>query len=677
MSQALMRRAGVVAGCLALLLGVAPQTDAFAQAKKPAGKKGGAVMKPVAAKLKPPPSPLEITCGAPVTPPKVEKKRLISLGSKKPKLPEACVLSRFRNPAFPPADPNAAGRSALGLFGGSGLVEAVWLDSLEEFQRVADEIADYGPKPTLRAKIRLSSLVVADARAVYEGSGGTGGTIVLSTKLIEGLTELSEHVSTESAEESDALTQHYVRFIIAHEYAHLVLNHPQQLDKAKKNYEQIGQVLALSGAAYAIGNQLKIDKDASYREREKESRKSAAVFLAASFAGDIAATEGTRFLFPVFNRSVERDADMLAVDIIARVEEGNPVKGVESLKIFRDRNKASIKKNSELANDAKKTSDAAVAQLLLAAPALPSQNQKDLEKQLKIAAALLVAGWAAQKLEEHKMMLNAHLHDSPEDRDALVNDYSDAFYGVERFSAAPKPVSNFAAAAAAAKPASTPAAVAATTKKPTFSKVNFKRVSSEVKGYTASQDAKAAMTKGDLAEARKQIDIALKSPIKATTEVQLLAGAVAQAEGDQDRAIQHFRAVLATGYNNPGVFLNIVESQRFKGDNDAALKTIAEGVTKTGQLDEFILERMDIHRAKRDEKALASDLEACKALQITTLTMRCTDAAAPLEPLPPATSAPAAAPVKPTPKAAPAREAPAQKAPARKAQATSPNALRA
>jgi hypothetical protein len=604
-------------------------------------KKVEAAAKPAPPKPLP---PIKITCGAPLpqaddTPagkkPKKPKKG-------EPKLPDACVLARFLDTAFPPSDPNARGRAAVGLFGGAGPVGAEWKISTAQFQQIADDVADAGPRPDLRATVKVANMSMAEAHAIYEENGGRGGAIVLSTRLIQSLRDLSVHVSKTSTEDPDQLTQDYLRFVIAHEYAHLLLNHPQSLDKADSLYQQIGQGLKLAGEAYVIINQVKAGSDEAYAEKRARTKEAAAVMLAANFAGDIASTEGKRFLFPIFNRAVERDADMLAVDILNH-SNGDPIKGVSGLQIFYDQNKENVKRNGQLSEESRKTAEKAAAQITAIAPELLNGDKNSTSQKLKMIAIGVGATFAARKLEEHKMMVDAHLHDSPKERDQLVNAYVVNFYGRARFAASTvAPIAAFPTAAG--QPAAAPAAVtpAPEERRIIFTKVDFKKVGAEVDGYEATEAAKDAMARGDLREARRRIDVALKSPIQNTVDVQWVAGGVAQAEGQQDAAIKHFRAVLATGYNAVEVFHEIIESQRIKGDNASALKTIADGVAKTSQLGAFILDRIEIHRAQNDEKALAADLEACRGLKDPRLASQCEAAAAP--PPPPVNVAQAAPP---------------------------------
>jgi hypothetical protein len=603
------------------LLALSSVADVSAQAKKPAARK------PVAAAKPAPRQAMEITCGLPTTQERVEKKGFINKirGEKSPKLPEACVLSRFKDPAFPVVDPNSMGASALSLFGGAGPVKADWLISQAELQKVADDIADLGPRPDLRARVYLSSQNMAEAHAVFLSPGGKDGIIVLSTRLMQSLRDLSQNTPGQT----DDMTQQYLSFIIAHEYAHLVLNHPQQLNKAESVYKNIGQALQLAGVAFAIIRKIQVGPEASYSEKQREGQKAATVLLAAQFAGLIAATEGTRFLFPIFHRSVDRDADMLAVDILKRSQNRDPVTGVESLRIFRKQNEQNVKRSGAISEDAQKSVQTATALLVELAPDLARGDQTQFEGKLKLAALSLVGGYALRKLKEHEMMIDAHLHDSPEDRELLVNSYLQTFYGKDALSAA-APTVNFAAAKQAMAKAGPEASSTM------IATVDFKKVGAEVDGLISTEAAQAAMARGSLAEARRQIDLSLKSPIKGTVDVQLVAGGISQAEGNHDIAIKHFRNVIAAGYRPDFVYLSISDSQSFKKDHAGALKTIAEGIAATGRLNDFILRRMEIHRDMKNEKAVQADLEACMALKDTRLTLQCQAAAEPPPPPPPA-----------------------------------------
>jgi tetratricopeptide (TPR) repeat protein len=217
------------------------------------------------------------------------------------------------------------------------------------------------------------------------------------------------------------------------------------------------------------------------------------------------------------------------------------------------------------------------------------------------------------------MMVDAHLHDSPDARDALVNAYADAFYGDE--GPVTRPVANFDAVLP--PPPSPTAAPPAAVARPRIHDVNFKKIGAEVDAYAASEKAKEALAKGDIAEARKAIDEALRSAIKGDAQIQLIAGGVANAENKPDEAIRHFRAAVAAGDNAPDVWNAIIQTQRAKGDLAGALKAIEEAGAKTQDPRAFIVLKMDIHGEQQDDKAVAADLADCGAFKDSGLTLRC------------------------------------------------------
>lgn len=570
-----------------------------------------------------PSAPLEIKCGPPLRPQKPKPKGLAKLSGvihAAPKLPEVCVLARFKDPAFPVIDPKAPSApiglyGPGGLFSGTGPVEAKWTETIREFQAVADEIADYGPRPGVRAEVRLNQLELAESHAVFEGPPGHGGVIVLSTRLVQSLRALSEGQAADGSAPSDQIAQQYLKFIIAHEYAHLVLNHPQQLAKSEDFYQELGQAIQLAGMVYAVANGVSTGKNVSYLQQQAKAKQSLGVLLGASFVGEIVSTEGTRFLFPVFNRSVERDADMLAADILERTANGSPITGAQGLKVFYHQNEDNLRHNAQLSEDAQKSVNLAAVQVAAAVPALIEGDTNQAMKQLKVAAITTTLTFASRKLEEHRMMVEAHLHDSPDARDALVTAYVAAFYDEE--AQVTRPVANFDAVMPQAKIA---AGVGA---KPKIRDVNFKKVGAEVDAFEACEAAKSALAKGAVAAARSAINAALHSPIKDDAEVQRIAGAVASAEGKPDEAIRHFRAVLAAGANGSDVWRDIIVTQRSKGDLAGAIKTIDEAGKKTDQPKAFILMKIEIHGQQKNDKAVADDLFACKAFNDGALYLRC------------------------------------------------------
>lgn len=518
--------------------------------------------------------------------------------SSKAKLPEKTILSRFDDPGFPVADPNAEATSSLGLFGGRGPLRATWPTVTSSLQQVADEIAARGPRPDVKAKVVIAESDLEEARSYFAGPKGTQGEIALTTALINRLYN--------DAERDPKVAMDYLGFILSHEYSHLILKHPQQLTTSRKTYRQVGEVIQLAGMAYLVGRSLNADPKASYAAQQRETQKSLGIVLGAAFLGEVVATESTRLLFPSFSKGVERDADMLAVDLM--IKNGvDPRAGAGALKSFADDNKTGVQRSNTLADQAGKAVGSALAQIAVAAPLLMlDKKSTDIGDEIKTLIAINAAAFALKKLEEHKRLQDVHLHDSAEQRTVLIVSYIDRFH--------PQPAEG----------------AAGTT--PRLTQVDWKKAKGEIVGYKARREAQDALSRGDVPGARKAIDTALASPIGPSAEVQETAAGVASAENKYDAAIKHLRAVLATGYAAPHIYRGIANNQRQKKDNVGALKTLAEAGTKTGQPQLFILDKLEIHRTMDDQKAVEADLLECQGYKDSGLSEQCERLAHPPKP---------------------------------------------
>lgn len=602
-----MIRLTILAAVSAVALGGA---GAWAEAPaKPAARGPAPTVKPAPAAQAPPPEaaadddeaePAAAT-GKDGKPKKGLMSRARGMLTGKPKLPEKTILSRFDDPAFPVADPNAAATSSLGLFGGRGPLRVTWPAATSSLQRVADEIAARGPRPDIKAKVVIAESDLEEARSYFSGPKGTQGEIALTTALVARLIK--------DAENDPKLAMDYLGFILTHEYSHLILKHPQQLTTSRKTYRQVGEAIQLAGMAYVVGRKLNMDPKASYAAQQRETQKSVGIMLGAAFLGEVVATESNRMLFPSFSKSVERDADMLAVDLMV-TNSIDPRVGAGALKSFADDNKVGVQRANSLAAQAGKAAQSAMVQVAVAAPLLMlDKKSTDVGEELKTLLTLNAAAFALQKLDEHKRLQGVHLHDSADQRMLLVVSYIDRFHAGD-----PR------AAGAAG---------------PRLTQVDWKKLSGEIAGRKAYVAAKDALSRGDIPAARKGIDAALGSPIGPSPEVQEVAAGVATAENRPEAAIKHLRAVLASGYAAPHIFRGIANNQRQKKDNAGALKTLAEAAAKTGAPQLFVLDKIEIHKTLDDQKAVEADLIECRGYQDGGLSEQCERLAHPPPPPPP------------------------------------------
>jgi Zn-dependent protease with chaperone function len=569
---------------------------AVAASPADAAPKRKAAVKAVAAA---PLVPLPITCGAPLVAPKAEKKGLsdklkgAAKGQKAAaKLPDACVLARFQDPAFPAGDPASPGQPAPALLGGAGPVPAAWPAYQQGLQELADQIAIAGPRPDLRARVVIVADRMEDARAFFQGPAGADGVIVLTTGLLERLYAQAG---------AGAPTQEALRFILAHQYAHLALKHPQQLAKATSTYDQMAQALQLASVGISVVQNFGGDSGAD----GLKARSSASVILAAGFVNDLEAAEPARFRFPAFGPGSERDADLLAADILVR-KGADPAVGVQALKAAWDANRAHQQAAAARREQAAKASALAAQDLAsLKTSLFQVKNAPFLMQKAQMMAAGYVTHLAMNKLEERREMVSVHLHEDAEGRIETVGAYLDAFY--------PDRAAAVAQTDAGRRPL------------PMF---DFARTRAEVEGHQASERAEDALARGDVPGARAEIDPALKSPVGTNVDVLQIASAVAIAEGRPEIAIRQLKAVTAQGFKGPLVYQKLAVAWRMAGDDNSALVALSDGAAAFGDPKPFVVDRISIFKARGDFEGVAAAVHDCTALNDMSLTLACQHAAA-------------------------------------------------
>jgi predicted Zn-dependent protease len=504
----------------------------------------------------------------------------------KPKMPDTKVITRFDDPAYPKADPNyKAQTTPLGLFGGGGPMPARWQTSATTLQATMDRIVAAGPRKNVPAKVYVVSSNLSNAAAT------DSGMIVVTTTLLDRLHEMAQ----EDAEAADD----FLVFILAHEYAHVLMRHQQRQEKAYKGYRMLGDVVRTSGTVYTIARAMTVDPKASKDARNRAGVQMLTVMLASKLAGDLLQSEMARAFLPGFAKETERDADLLAVDIAERVGR-EPVNGAKSLKATQDDNRRRIKEASRAVKEAQKKA-AETAKAIV--PLLPAAALNGNTDELKRAVIWLAATHALEItmvwLDDRAQLNNIGLHDSPDERLVLVKEYVKTF---DDEKAVMPPL-----------------------------KTNFNAIAREIDGKRNFEAARTALVGGDVGAARIAIDKALVSPIGQSPEVRETAGAVAFAEGNYKAAIPHYRAALAA-YPGDSLYLRLAEAHRYSGDRAAALKVLAEGKARTGNADAYILPRIDILREAGNKAELEKAVAECKAIGDAELTKTCEEMAKPPEP---------------------------------------------
>lgn len=572
---------------------------------------------------------------------KKTKLRIPVFTSAPPKVPDQQVFLRFKDPAYPKVDPNTPIVAPVGLFTAltnGGPVKVNWPMTNDLQYAILDNLIAAGPRPTQQAKVFILSSNIANAFT-------NGDEIYMTSGLWDYLFALAENDPEEG--------QQMLLFILAHEYGHVLMRHSQALSKSEQSYRNLGGVISTTGTVYLIAKGVSQDKATPYGEKRAEMRKAEGVMIGAHLAGVIVETEARHALYPAFRKETERDADMLAVDLAnsfaQRTKKSTDITmATRSLEYIREINKTQIARQAELSKASKKQiADSAKAIGMLMPVALTSKNSEAALKEVGWLAALNVTGYLAQIYDERKRLEGVALYDAVDQRQKLMKDY----FG--RYPKVPPPETGQAPPLAPAEtprpppakagkaPDNAPRKVKPSQVKPAESQpprpprgdpkkiFDFAAYRDDWKGDRAREAAIDKLAHGDVAGARTEIDKALASPIQNSPEVQDIAGRVASAENNPDRAIAHFRRVLAYRPLDSDLYLTIAERYLSKPDKISALKILDDGIKATGLPARFLPMKITIYQQDGDKELVAKTLAECVALDDPELSRLCNQKASP------------------------------------------------
>lgn len=511
------------------------------------------------------------------------------------KLPDAKIITRFDDAQYPAVDPSIPTLSPASLSPSEKPMPAERRLAAEGFQGLLNKIVAAGPRPDVAAKVMMYDDPVSNAQAFGDGS------ILISTGLVEYLSDV--------AETDQAAAESMLAYSLSHEYAHVLMRHPQERSKNVASLENIQKAFNLAGTLYLVGRTATIDQRAAVNVQQRQAYQALGVMMGASLVGGFLEGEVKRAVLPGFSRETERDADMLAVDLMQRLRSSSnapldPIVGVDQLKSVGDTNKTIITKAATLIRDAGNTTKTAAANLATLAPALMLQKgSTDIGNELKAMAVTTAAGFVFQKLEERRRLTDVHLHDSAERRGDLVRRYSAQFY----------PVAETAAPVAQA---------------PYSGQVDWGRVTRDLEGQRAKQNAEEALVRGDVPAARTAIDVALRSPIGQSPDVQRIAGAVADAEGKTEVAIGHYRKVIDAGGTDRATYDALIQSHLRINQRTQALAAIDRAGVASGDPMSYLPLKITIHREDGNKAEMDKALAECRAaVQRVMLVQECGEAA--------------------------------------------------
>ena len=518
------------------------------------------------------------------------------------KIPKEIVLETYQQPAGLLNEPveGAAATAASGParaftradFARLGVVSRSYPETIAKMRNVLDYIRQRSPVPGLNPEIQLFNSELPEARAVNKD------LIVVSTGLLKALEEESDQTR------ADALA-----FILAHEYAHLLFDHPQayqtQLEKTNVS-KQIGEGYAALKKVQLTHYQLSGESNKAFYDAEK-------AFMGAAAASPWVEAELYRAVYAPYVKEQEQLADYLAADLLSDKETPetpfdakNGAEPIRSLyKVYHSQARDDAR---ALAEDLNETSLTAGRDIAAAAPAtLASGNADQLETIAVTRVKLGLAHFGLKTIGKRLDRSRVHIYYSADRRVDAIGTYAAQFYPPRPVDVSNATLSRFAAARAA------------------------RGVGASFKNeHTASAAARQAMTflaRGDVAGAEKALkDVSNENAALGNIAYLVASADVAFAKGDLARAIELYRKAIRRDDAPVRAYINLSKSHLRNGNEEKTLEALALGEKRFSKR-EFIVARIDAYVVMgREEDALAAYGE-CQSLGDDALAKRCARAA--------------------------------------------------
>ena len=524
-----------------------------------------------------------------------------STATAKPKVPDARVIESY-NPSEYGLSGDAGGQAGAlpqasfsqADLGRLGVISESYQVTLGIIEDILADIRSRSPAPDLDPQVQFYNSLLPDARAIGRD------LIVVSTGLLAALQE-----------EPDSIRAHALAFILAHEYGHLLYDHPETYKKSLEStkvskpigegyiaLKQVQGVHASLGGAGSAANK-------TFYDAEKG-------FMAASAASPWIEAELYRAVYAPYRKDAEQLADYMASDLLLEPETtetnfdaatgAQPLRGLYA--VYDEEERTALK---EAAKDLNETSARATKDMATVAPGLMMAGGGEqlgdiFVQRMKLAGAEFVGRTLLRRLDVSKV----HLYYSSDDRVDAIDDYVEQFYPVrEQFVDDDR-----------------------------LSKLGVALGEAFAKEHTASAAADQAMkllTRNDIAGARKALEeVSGKEAFK--NMGYLLASAdVEFADGDLQTALKHYKSAVDRNDAPPRAFIGLSKTHLRLGEGDEAIAALRKGAERYS-MREFIVRIIDANVSLgRNEDALNA-LAECQGLGDKGLAKACNEAAKPAQP---------------------------------------------
>lgn len=244
-----------------------------------------------------------------------------------PKIPERPLIEQYADYDVPETGPNeengpldwlvlpaASPGLSPTVIGAPEVNKTVYANTYRNVQSYIDAIVKIGPRPDITPKIMILSSPRAEAFAPQLD------TIVITAGLLDALYPESPTDAEEFASASEAFL-----LILAHEYAHLLYNHPAEY-KAKRRKINPGEVL---GSMMSVAKALSPITSMIGGDAAKLNNDAIGGLFAARSLSPVIEAELVRAVYAPYRKEAELMADFMAVDLLVRLDNVNPRAGAE------------------------------------------------------------------------------------------------------------------------------------------------------------------------------------------------------------------------------------------------------------------------------------------------------------------------------------------------------------
>jgi len=520
--------------------------------------------------------------------------------AKKIKIPENRVIAEYAPRAAGAKDANPAmaeaGLGPVAAFTPAdearlGVISGYYPQTIKLMKGMLEDIRANSPDKSINPSVKLFNSERPEARAISRS------LVVVSTGFFDVLAKEFPDPQTQS----DALA-----FVLAHEYAHLLYDHPDQYPERQEQLKisnYIGQGYSVLKTAESLNEDLGARADVDFAGAEKG-------FLSASAASPWIDAELYRAVYAPYRREQEQLADFMAVDLISDPNNAGSKfdarSGAAPIRAIYKAYDNSIKGQLEsLQNEADETLSEAAVELQSVSHSLTMTGDATLlPNMMKDWWRRKWTGFVRKKAQARLKNDDTHLYYSSDSRVDAIDEYADKFYPKKADTASTALLKLFGVA---------------------------KAYSLENSPAAAAAQAIKFLARGDVAGARKALDGETDKSRFTYLSYLMASGDVAFAERRFGPAIEVYRQVIRRNDAPPRSFSSLSHAHFRAGNKEKAVEALDLGVKKFSAED-YIIEKIDLLiNLGRNEDALAA-LEQCRALGDQDLALGCEEAAAPILP---------------------------------------------